>query len=377
MVVGACSHCGKTLPDLEFAPAFCPYCGGRLGSASPAPPLHLHTTVDAPLPSSGVTASGTDTVPESIGGYRLGALLGSGGMGHVYEGISETTGRPVAVKLLSSRLSANPASVDRFRQEGRLAGQISHPLCVFVYAADTEAGRPYIVMERMPGRTLADAVAEKGPLGYREAIQLVLDVIDGLREAHRLGFIHRDVKPSNCFLTADGRVKIGDFGLCRSLERDNALTQTGTFLGTVLYASPEQIRGEAVAATADVYSVCATLFYLLTGRAPFQRDSMTAALAQIVSEPAPPLRKFRPDAPKMLERVVGRGLERDADRRWASLDELRAALVELLPETVRYAGPAIRCAAYLFDEIALRLALFYPLFYLLKGALPSGPLRAA
>jgi serine/threonine protein kinase len=169
-------------------------------------------------------------------------------MGAVYEAEAPDTGSRVAVKLLSTRLAASPTSVERFRQEGRLASQLAHPRCVFVLAADTDAGRPYIVMELMPGRTLKDVVDERGPLPPDQAVAHILDVVDGLAEAHRLGVLHRDVKPSNCFLTADGRVKVGDFGLSKSLatSADRHLTQTGAFLGTVLFASPEQLRGDGV-----------------------------------------------------------------------------------------------------------------------------------
>src|SRR5438309_6357493 len=118
-------------------------------------------------------------------------------------------------------------------------------------------------MELMPGDTLADLVARNGPLPYPEAVKKIRDVIAGLQEAHRLDVIHRDVKPSNCFLEADGRVKVGDFGLAKSLVKDAHLTKTGAFVGTPHFASPEQVRGEPIDAGTDVYSVAATLFYLL------------------------------------------------------------------------------------------------------------------
>ena len=130
---------------------------------------------------------------------------------------STPPGRRVALKLISADFAASPAAVERFRREGRLASGVSHPRCVFVLAADEAAGRPYIVMELMPGTTLQDLVDRDGPMPIEKAISKISDVIDGLREAHRLGVVHRDVKPSNCFLDADGRVKIGDFGLSKSL----------------------------------------------------------------------------------------------------------------------------------------------------------------
>ena len=161
--------------------------------------------------------------PERIGGYRLVRLVGRGGMGSVYEAEDLESGRRVALKLLAGDSVASPEAVERFRREGRLASTIAHPRCVFVLAADEEEGRPYIVMELMPGETLQSLVERSGPLPPREATGKILDVIEGLTEAHQVGIIHRDVKPSNCFLEADGRVKIGDFGLSKSLGGDSEL----------------------------------------------------------------------------------------------------------------------------------------------------------
>jgi uncharacterized RDD family membrane protein YckC len=257
-------------------------------------------------------------------------------------------------------LASNPASVERFRQEGRLASQVAHPRCVFVLSADTEAGRPYIVMELMPGETLKDLVDKHGPMPPEAAITRILDVIDGLSEAHRIGMIHRDMKPSNCFLTADDRVKVGDFGLSKSLigTRDNQLTQSGAFLGTVLFASPEQIRGEPLDYSSDVYSLCATLYYLLCGAAPYYHENVTAALAKAISEEPPSIREKRPEVSKGLEDVVMKGLERDRDRRWQSLDDLRDALVNLLPSRRHPARPRSLIGAYFLDRIALIFVVF-------------------
>src|SRR5262249_41853483 len=162
------------------------------------------------------------------------------------------------LKLLAPEYAESEDAVARFRREGRLASALAHPRCVFVLAADEEAGRPYLVMELMPGDTLEDLVQRQGPLPPAAAVATILGVIEGLREAHKLGIVHRDVKPSNCFLEATGRVKVGDFGLAKALARDPRLTKTGSFLGTPLFAAPEQIKGEAVDQQADVYSVAAT-----------------------------------------------------------------------------------------------------------------------
>jgi hypothetical protein len=274
-------------------------------------------------------------------------------MGSVYEAEDATSGRRVAVKLIGPEYSGSPEALQRFRQEGKLASGLAHPRCVFVLAADEEAGRPYIVMELMPGATLDDLVQERGPLPPEEAIAKILDVIDGLREAHRLGLVHRDVKPSNCFLEADGRVKVGDFGLARSLAGSAKLTRTGTFIGTPLFAAPEQIKLEPVDAQSDLYATAATLYFLLTGKAPFQSGDVMATLARIVSEDPPPLRTLRPELSRSLDRVVRRGLARDRKYRYRDLDEFRRALLPFLPARPSIGGTGLRVGAYLLDSLLL------------------------
>jgi hypothetical protein len=293
--------------------------------------------------------------PASVGGYRLLGALGEGGMGTVYEGEEIATGRRVAVKLIRPEFADSQDAVERFRREGQLAGTIAHPRCVFVFAADEEAGRPYIVMERMPGATLASLVEKDGPLKPREAVVRILDVIEGLQEAHRCGVIHRDVKPSNCFIDADNRVKIGDFGLSKALATDGRLTQSGAFLGTLLYASPEQIRNDRVDQQADVYSVAATLYFLLTGRAPFQGDDSdaAAALARTLTDPITPIRQRRREVPTTLDAVVQRGLERVRQRRWRNLEEFRQALLPFVRDQRSWALLGWRVGAYLLDAVAI------------------------
>lgn len=362
------------------------YCGQRLRSSTGW--TQTANKVEEGLGQADVHTRTFDVTPETdpgahtataplteIAGYRIIRFLGAGGMGAVYEAEAETSGQRVAIKLLSARLTGNLASVERFRQEGRVASQITHPRCVFVMRADTDAGRPFIVMELMPGTTLKDVVDEKGPLPPTDAIARILDVIEGLAEAHRLGVIHRDVKPSNCFLTADDRVKVGDFGLSKSLGTSDSgrhLTQTGAFLGTVLFASPEQIRGEQVGYDSDVYSVAGTLYYLLTGKAPYQHESMTAALAKAITEPPPAVRSYRPEVPAELDAAVLRGLERDRERRWQSLSEFGDSLRDLLPENNRPARPRVLALAYVIDVVLLQFVLV-PLEVLLSNGVEVHP----
>ncbi len=325
------------------------------------------------IPGSQVDLGGAPL--SRLGTYRIIRSLGVGGMGTVYEGEDEHSGKRVAIKVIKPKMASTPEALNRFRQEGRLASLITHPRCVFVLKADEEEGKPYIVMEMMPGATLKDLVKQQGPLPPFVAINKILDVLDGLIEAHGLGVIHRDVKPSNCFLMTDGHVKIGDFGLSKflppemtaegvfrdgsprpmdpKLVRQAGLTRAGSFLGTPLFASPEQIRGEPVDFRTDVYSVSATLYFLLCGQAPFEGGDSAATVARIVSEPVPSLRKRNPKVSRSLERIVLKGLERQRERRWQSLEELRQALLAYVPGHATPATRMARLRALVMDSVIL------------------------
>ncbi len=359
----SCSRCERSIDVVGQRPSFCPYCGQAIpGSTPPSRPSAStepgpDETIEFHRADSTVAYAGTNSfvraVPETVAGYRLIRKLGQGGMGSVHEAEEMASGRRVALKLMAPEYTTSATAVERFLQEGRLASSIAHPRCVFVLAADRSDGWPFIVMELMPGHTLKDLVERDGPLPQGEAVRKILDVIEGLQEAHKLGVIHRDVKPSNCFLDGDGRVKVGDFGLSKSLLGSDAdLTRTGAFLGTPQYASPEQIKGELIDERSDVYSVAATLYFLLTGGPPHQASEATVALARIVSEAAPSVRTIRPDVWSALDEAVMRGLERDRRRRYRNLEEFREALAPFLPGRVALGRFGLRATAYAFDFLA-------------------------
>lgn len=175
-------------------------------------------------------------LPREAAGFRLKRELGRGGMGVVYEAEEIVSGRRVALKVLLADLTVSEQAYERFQREARLAAAISHVHCVFVYGAHQVEGSPAIAMEIVDGETLEHKVARKETIPIETAVRWTIDLIDGLEAAHRAGVLHRDVKPSNCFVTTEGRVKIGDFGLSRTLELDAQLTQSGQFLGSPLYA---------------------------------------------------------------------------------------------------------------------------------------------
>ena len=290
-----------------------------------------------------------------IGPYVLKRLLGAGGMGQVYEA-SDPSGNLVAVKLLSSRWMRSEESLLRFKQEGEIASTINHPRCVFVRAADEDQGQPYIVMELMTGKTLKDLSSESGQLDVADAIRVIMDILDGLAEAHSHGMVHRDIKPANCYLECNGRVKLGDFGLARSMVHDSELTQTGDFVGTPLFASPEQVKGLSIDSRTDIYSVCATLYFLLTGKAPFAGSSPTSVIARIVSEDPTPVRALNPKVPVLLESVIMRGLQRDRAARQQSVGELQLALEPFATGRQTISTWGRRFAAFGLDSILAGLS---------------------
>src|SRR6266498_564951 len=265
------------------------------------------------------------------GRYRLERPLGQGGMATVYLGRDSELDRPVAVKVLAESLAGDEAFRRRFVREARLAARLSHPNVVRAYDAGEEAdGRPYIVMEHVEGETLADVLEERGRLPADEAVGLTLQACKGLAHAHAAGLVHRDVKPQNLLLRTDGTLKIADFGIARAAEA-TALTQAGTVLGTAAYLSPEQAAGEEVTAAADVYSLGAVLYELLTGRPPYEFDSLAELAAKQTEAAIAPVGELAPEVPQRLEDVVMRCLARNPAYRPASAEELAR---ELSPETV-------------------------------------------
>lgn len=324
----------RNAPSVGSLDETCEMPGGATGSATPM-----------------TSASGRNKLfrgKDRIGPYQFSRLLGAGGMGQVFEAV-DPNGNLVAVKVLSQQWSRSPESLQRFKMEGKIASAINHPRCVFVRAADEDQGVPYIVMELMTGKTLKDLSQESGKLPVDKAIRAIMDVLDGLEEAHSHGMIHRDIKPGNCYLESNGRVKLGDFGLARSIEDSSELTRTGDFVGTPLFASPEQVKGQPIDARTDIYSVCATLYFLLAGQAPFAGSSPTNVIARIVSEDPIPLRKLNPEVPVLLERIVMRGLSRDRKLRFQTVTELKQALEPFVRGRHSIAAWGRRFAAFCID----------------------------
>ena len=230
--------------------------------------------------------------------YAVEKTLGKGGMATVELAEDTELRRKVAVKRLAASLVADDVLQKRFFREARMAARLSHPNLVAVYDVGEEDGLPYIVMEYVEGETVADLIARTGPMQPERAVELLLQVCAGLEHAHAAGLVHRDIKPQNLLVRSDGVVKITDFGIARMLEATR-LTEAGTVLGTAAYLAPEQAAGEPVTAAADIYSLGAVAYELLSGRLPHEFKSL-ADLSLEQRQPPAPLG----DVPPELERAV-------------------------------------------------------------------------
>jgi eukaryotic-like serine/threonine-protein kinase len=291
-----------------------------------------------------------------FGSYRIVRMLGRGGMGEVYEAEHLPSGRRVALKLLRREL--NDSDRARFLREGQLAAAISHRHTVYVYGTEEIDGVPVISMELATSGTLHDLVQQHGPTEPAKAVELTLQVVFGLASAARLGILHRDVKPHNCFLDPAAGVKVGDFGLSvgsGAQTDETQLTIAGTILGTPAYAAPEQLRGERVDVRADIYSVGATLFYLLTGKAPFEGGNLVQVLSRVMQETPPSVRTIRSGVPSRVARVVARCLAKNAADRYQTYEDLEHALERCTSGVAVAATLGRRTVAGVLDLLLLSL----------------------
>jgi eukaryotic-like serine/threonine-protein kinase len=265
------------------------------------------------------------------GRYRVEETIGVGGMATVYRAHDVELARPVALKVLAEQLCADDAFQRRFVREARLAARLSHPNVVQVYDAGESNGRPYIVMEYVPGETLAQLLARRHRLPPAEAAALAHHAALGLQHAHDAELVHRDVKPQNLLLREDGLLKITDFGIARAAE-STRLTQLGTVLGTAAYLAPEQAAGDDVTAAADIYSLGAVLYELLTGRPPHEFSSLVELADKQRTGTITPVRELEPAVPEAMEAVVMSCLAREPRFRPASAAAVADALAPE-PET--------------------------------------------
>ena len=267
--------------------------------------------------------------PERVGArYEVGELLGRGAMGEVRAGFDQRLGRQVAIKFLRPDMAGQPSIRERFEEEARSAARLVHPHIVAVFDTGEEDGVPYLVMERLSGRTLVDEI-HGGPMACQAVHTMGLQMLDALGAAHDAGLVHRDVKPGNILAAGPNSWKIGDFGIAKSLQVGNSdLTMTGMILGTPAYLAPERLAGGAAAISSDIYAAGIVMYECLAGRRPLEANASPMAL---LSTAAPPVTDFRPDVPPALAAVVMRAIAREPAERFNSAHEMASALRDSVP----------------------------------------------
>ena len=284
----------------------------------------------------------------ALGGrYRLDEEIGKGGMSTVYRAFDTVLERPVAIKLMHREIASDSDQLERFRREARAVAQLSHAHIVTVIDAGEEVDEgggstgggstPYIVFEYVDGETLKALIRRTGPLEITEAIAYAIEIARALGAAHEHHIVHRDVKPQNVLLTAEGTAKITDFGIARTLTEEG-LTLDGRVLGTTDYVSPEQALGHKVTGQSDIYSLGVVLYEMLTGAIPFTGDSPVAVAMRHVREEIPDVQYRRPEVSAATAAVVERATAKDLARRYPDIPTLLADLEEVLAVEVARAG---------------------------------------
>ena len=270
--------------------------------------------------------------------YRVLRLLGKGGMGEVYEAEDTKLGRHVALKLLPKHLAAVGERRERFEREARTVALLNHPSIVTIHSVEEVDGLPFLTMELVEGRTLAESIPAKG-LPIDRFLKISIPLADAVAAAHQRGVLHRDLKPANVMVTSDARVKVLDFGLAKLKEEVAAAdagmlpteeqTGEGRMLGTVAYMSPEQAEGKAVDQRSDVFSLGIVLYEMASGERPFKGDTSVSIVTAILRDEPKPITQVRPDLPRDLGRIIKHALAKDTEHRYQTAKDLRNDLEEL------------------------------------------------
>src|SRR3954452_24633015 len=269
--------------------------------------------------------------------FRLEEKVGAGGVSSVYRAFDPTLERWVAIQLMHRDISTDADQLERFRREARAVASLSHPHIVTVIDAGEDEGAPYIVFEYVDGETLKERIRRVGRLPIPEAVAYAVEIGRALSCAHSHRLVHRDVKPQNVLIDPEGRAKVTDFGIARSLEA-HGLTATGRVLGTTDYVSPEQALGHEVTEQSDIYSLGICLYEMLTGEIPFKADTQVAVAMKHVREPMPDVQRRRPEVSAALAAVVDRSTAKETKRRYATVSAMLHDLEEVLGIEAARAG---------------------------------------
>src|SRR4051794_15154781 len=291
--------------------------------------------------------------------FRLDEKVGAGGMSSVYRAYDPTLERWVAIKLMHRDISTDPDQLERFRREARAVASLNHQHVVTVIDAGEDDGAPYIVFEYVEGETLKDRIRRCGMLPVPEAVAYAIEIGRALAAAHAARLVHRDVKPQNVLIDAEGRAKVTDFGIARSMEA-HGLTATGRVLGTTDYVSPEQALGHNVGEQSDIYSLGIVLYEMLTGEVPFQADTQVAVAMKHVRDPLPDVQRVRPEVSAALAAVVDRATAKETERRYRTVDEMDHDLEQVLAIEAARAGSTSGEATTVLQTLSGDTAEFAP-----------------
>jgi hypothetical protein len=371
-----CVVCKATLPEES---RYCLSCGADMSDPSAER-----------RPFDTVAAIQDHLVGAVAGHYKIGKLLGRGGMGTVFLAEDLTLQREVAIKVLPPRLTSEPKFVARFLQEARTSAKLDHPNIIPIYAVQSEGDLHYFAMKYVTGKTI-DQLLEDGPLPVEECRRIIADAALALGHAHQRGVVHRDVKPSNIMIENSGRVLLTDFGISKALESATQFTGTGQIVGTPHYMSPEQAKGTKLDGRSDQYSLAVVGYQMLTGRLLFESGAAHTVIYGHIHEPPPSARASRPETPDYVELALMRALAKDPQDRFATMEEFAAAVQpppsgeqvvatprpgQRLASSAAGAAPPRRTALAVVGALAL-VALAYGTFRMSRGAATASPQPAA